>query len=129
MGSPGDRLYTKEHEWIKIDGDSGVIGITDHAQHALGDVTFVDLPKIGAQAKQFDTLMTVESVKAASDIYAPLSGEVTQVNTALENNPGLINQSCYEDGWLARIRIKDAGEKNNLMDSRTYQKHVEGLQH
>jgi glycine cleavage system H protein len=129
MNFPNDRLYTKEHEWIKIDGDSGVIGITEHAQHALGDVTFVDLPKIGAQTKQFDTLMAVESVKAASDIYAPLSGEVTQVNTPLENNPGLINQSCYEDGWLAKIRIKDPGEKKNLMDSPAYQKHVEGLQH
>lgn len=129
MNFPSDRLYTKEHEWIKIEGAMGVIGITDHAQHALGDVTFVDLPKIGAQAKQFGTLMSVESVKAASDIYAPLSGEVTEVNTPLENNPGLINQSCYENGWLAKIRIKDESEKKNLLDNLAYQKYVEGLQH
>lgn len=122
-------FYTKEHEWIKLEGTIGTIGITDYAQHALGDVTFVELPKKNAQVKQFQILSTIESVKAASDVYAPLSGTVLEVNAALQNNPGLINQSSYEAGWIAKIKIKDSNEKKNLMDSAAYQKFVEGLDH
>ena len=129
MNIPDGLLYTKEHEWIKIDGATGIVGITDYAQHALGDVTFVELPKIGTEAKQFQLLATVESVKAASDIYSPLSGPVTEINTKLEDQPGLINQACYQGGWLAKIKIADPDEKKNLMDSSSYKKFLEGLDH
>jgi len=127
MDIPQGSLFTKEHEWIKIDSDKGIIGITDYAQHALGDVTFVELPKIATRVKQFQGLATIESVKAASDIFSPLSGEVIEVNAKLENNPALVNQSCYSDGWIAKIKIKDASEKKNLMDTAGYKKYVEEL--
>jgi glycine cleavage system H protein len=129
MNIPTNLLFTKEHEWIKIDGETATIGITDYAQHALGDVTFVELPKIGKEVKQFQNLASVESVKAASDIYSPMAGIVTKVNQALENEPSLINTSCYEDGWITKIKIKDINEKKNLMDKTTYAKFLEGLQH
>lgn len=129
MNVPGDLFYTKEHEWIKTDGAEGTIGITDYAQHALGDVTFIELPKIATETKQFQLLATVESVKAASDIYSPLSGTVTEINTKLGDQPGLINQDCYQQGWLAKIKIADLNEKKNLMDSSSYKKFLEGLEH
>ena len=127
MNIPDGLLFTKEHEWIKIEGVTGTIGITDYAQHALGDVTFVELPKKTAAVKQFQIMATIESVKAASDIYAPLSGQVIETNMKLENEPALVNQSCYTEGWLAKIKITDPGEKKNLMDSSSYKKFVEGL--
>jgi glycine cleavage system H protein len=127
MDIPEGLLFTKEHEWIKIDSDTGLIGITDYAQHALGDVTFVELPKVTGHVKQFQGLTTIESVKAASDIFSPLSGEVIEVNTKLENNPALVNQSCYSNGWIAKIKIKDPSEKNGLLDSAAYKKYVDGL--
>ena len=129
MNIPKDLLYTKEHEWIKVEGDTGIIGITEYAQHALGDVTFIEMPKQNTVVKQFQILTTIESVKAASDVYAPLSGTILDVNTKLENTPGLINQSCYQDGWITKIKIKDADEKKNLMESKAYQEFVEGLNH
>ena len=129
MDIPTDLLFTKEHEWVKIEGDAGLVGITDYAQHALGDVTFVDLPKTGADVKQFKNLASVESVKAASDIFAPLSGNVIGVNARLENDPGLINRSPYQDGWIARLRIADATERSALMDAAAYKKFVEKIGH
>lgn len=129
MNIPTSLLFTKEHEWIKIDGSTGTIGITDYAQHALGDITFVDLPKKGKDLKQFQNLASIESVKAASDIYSPLAGSVTESNDALENEPSLINTSCYEKGWIAKIKITDLNEKKNLMDNTAYAKFLEGLQH
>lgn len=129
MSIPNNLLFTKEHEWIKIDGATGTIGITDYAQHALGDVTFVELPKTGKEIKQFQNLASVESVKAASDIYAPLAGTVTETNPVLESEPSLINTSCYEKGWIAKIKINDTNEKKNLMDSAAYTKFLEGLKH
>lgn len=127
MNIPEGLLFTKEHEWIKIDSSTGLIGITDYAQHALGDITFVELPKVAGHVRQFQGLATIESVKAASDIFSPLSGEVIEVNTKLENNPALVNQSCYSDGWIAKIKMKDQSEKKNLMDSAAYKKYVDGL--
>ena len=127
MTIPEDLLYTKEHEWIRLDNDIGTIGITDYAQHALGDVTFIDPPKSGQEIQQSAILATIESVKAASDIYAPLSGKVLEVNDQLDTNPGLVNQSCYDKGWIARIKIKNHDEKKTLMTSAAYQKYVEGL--
>lgn len=129
MNIPEGLLFTKEHEWIKIDSDTGLIGITDYAQHALGDITFVELPKLARHIRQFQGLTTIESVKAASDIFSPLSGEIIEVNTKLENNPALVNQSCYSDGWIAKIKIKDLSEKKDLMDSAAYKKYVEGMAH
>lgn len=129
MNIPDNLYYTKEHEWVRIEGDTGTIGISDYAQHALGDVTFVELPKVGAEIKQFQGIATVESVKAASDIFSPVSGKVTEVNLKLEEEPALINQSCYQNAWIAKIKIKDASDKNNLMDAKAYKTYVEGLDH
>lgn len=120
-------LYTKDHEWAKIDGDKATMGITDFAQHSLGDITFIDLPKPGAKVKQSEWCATVESVKAASDIYAPLSGEVLKANTQLTDHPELVNKSAYEAGWFAVIKIADLGEKNKLMNSTQYKEYIQGL--
>jgi len=125
MNIPTSLLYTKEHEWIKLVGNQGVIGITDYAQAALGDVTFVELPKVGDELRQFETFATIESVKAVSDVYAPMSGKVVKVNERLETNPELINQSPYEEGWLAVIEIADESEKDNLMTAEEYKKYLE----
>ncbi|MBU1998199.1 MAG: glycine cleavage system protein GcvH [Candidatus Omnitrophota bacterium] len=119
--------YTKDHEWVKIEGPLTTIGITDHAQHSLGDITFVELPKMGASLKQSEQCATVESIKAASDIYAPLSGKVVKVNEALNSNPALINQDSYGQGWLAVIEIKDIEEKKKLLTDKDYTQYLEGL--
>ena len=121
-------LYTKEHEWVSIEGSMATVGITDYAQSALGDITFVELPKVGAEVEQFEQFASVESVKAASDIFSPISGKVTEVNTDLESKPELINQSCYEAGWIAKIEIADLEEKANLMTSSEYKKFLESLE-
>ncbi len=113
-------FYTKDHEWVKIDAMTGKIGITDYAQHKLGDLTYVELPKIGKIVKQGEVLNGLESVKAASDVYAPLSGRVIKINTQLENEPGLINKSPYDDGWIAEIEIADENEIKNLMTADEY---------
>ncbi len=120
-------LYTKEHEWIKIDGTTGVIGITEYAVQQLGDITFVELPKVGREVKQFEMLSSIESVKAASDIYAPLSGRVTTVNEALDNHPEIINEGAEEKGWLARIEITEPAGKDKLMIRQEYDEYLRGL--
>ena len=127
MNAPDNLLYTKDHEWVKIDGDNAVIGITDYAQHALGDITFVDAPKVGAKIKQSQWCATVESVKAASDVYAPLTGEVIKSNAELATHPELVNKSAYESGWFARIKAADLSEKSKLMTSIQYKEYVQGL--
>jgi len=121
-------LYTKEHEWVLIEGNKGKMGITDYAQHHLGDITYIELPLKGSQVKQFQIMASVESVKAASDIYASMSGEIVEFNGNLESSPEILNKKPYEDGWIAVIQIKDSSEKNNLMDSRKYREYVEGLE-
>lgn len=121
-------FYTKEHEWVKIEGAKAKIGISDYAQHKLGDITFVDVPAKGKEVKQFEIIAGIESVKAASDIFSPLSGKVEAGNTALENAPELVNKSCYEQGWIAEISVKDASETKNLMDSKAYAVFVAGLE-
>jgi len=127
MNIPNGLYFTKEHEWIKIEGATATAGITDYAQHALGDVTFVELPKKGQSVKQFQLMATIESVKAASDIYAPVSGTITEANDALNANPGLVNQECYAKGGIAKIKLADPGETKNLMDPAAYKTYVEGL--
>ncbi len=127
MNIPKSLLYTKDHEWARIEGKIAYVGITDYAQHALGDITFVQLPKIGEELKQASFCATVESVKAASDVYAPLSGKVLSVNAQLLTNPELINQSAYEKGYLLSMEFSLDAEKTKLMDAVSYQVYVEGL--
>ncbi len=127
MNIPEGLMFTKEHEWAKIDGKQATVGITDYAQHSLGDITFVDLPKVGESVVQTKFLATVESVKAASDVYAPLSGTVKSVNEKLKSSPEAINQSAYDQGWFAVIEIKDLKEKDALMSAAAYKTYVEGL--
>ena len=128
MTNPQGYWYSKEHEWIKLEGNKGKIGITDYAAHKLGDITFVDLPAAGKSVKQFEILLSLESVKAASDIYSPVTGKVIAVNTELENAPELINQSPFEKGWLAELEAADPSEVKNLMDAAAYTKYIEGLE-
>lgn len=127
MNIPKNLFYTKDHEWARIEGKTAYIGITDYAQHSLGDITFVELPKTGEQLKQSGYCATVESVKAASEVYAPLSGKVLSVNTELAAHPELINQSVYEKGYFLSLEITDETEKTKLMDAASYERYVEGL--
>ena len=127
MDIPKGLLYTKEHEWVKIDGKKAKVGITNYAEHSLGDITFVELPKTGASFKQFKQFATVESVKAASDVYAPISGKIVQVNDELKTKPEIVNQSPYDKGWFAILEISDEKEKNNLMTSSKYEEYLKGL--
>jgi glycine cleavage system H protein len=117
-------LYTKEHEWVKLEGTSATIGITDHAQKLLGEVTFVELPAVEAAFKRGDSLSVVESSKAASDVYAPVTGKVKEINSDLESRPELINQSCYEDGWICRMTVTDPASSKGLMDAKQYEKYL-----
>ena len=127
MTIPDNLLYTKDHEWARLDGDKVTMGITDFAQSSLGDITFIDLPKPGAQLKQSAWCATVESVKAASDVYAPFSGEVLKANAELTNHPELVNKSAYDTGWFAVIKIADLEEKNALMSPAQYKEYLQGL--
>lgn len=119
--------YTKEHEWVRIDGDTAVVGITDYAQQQLGDVVYVELPAVGKSLKKGDEAAVVESVKAASEIYAPLSGTVAAVNEALTGNPALVNRAATGDGWFLKLKVADKGELASLMDEAAYKKHLEGI--
>ncbi len=118
---PEDLRYTKDHEWVRLDGDVATIGITDFAANQLGDVVFVDLPVVGKAVDQFATFGVVESVKAVSDLYAPVSGEVTAVNAALGSRPELVNGDPFGDGWLIRVRVADAGQLGELLDAAGYE--------
>lgn len=128
MHIPDDLLYTKEHEWVRVTGVSAMFGITDYAQSHLGDITFVDVPKEGAGVTQFKQCATVESVKAASDVYAPVSGKVVQVNAELAAHPELVNRSPYEKGYFAVIEMSDTKQTEKLMKADEYKKYVEGLE-
>jgi glycine cleavage system H protein len=121
---PKDYRYTKEHEWIKADGATGTIGITDYAQHELGDVVFVELPKVGTQLKAGQSLGTIESVKAVSEIFTPVSGEVTETNPALADAPEKINSDPHGSAWLIKIRLADPKEPGSLMDAAAYETYV-----
>lgn len=120
-------LYTKEHEWIRIDGTTGIIGITEYAVGQLGDITFVELPKTGKEVKQFEALCGIESVKAASDIYAPLGGKVVAVNDALDDHPEIINEDAEEKGWIAKIEITEPGGTEKLLNRQEYEEYIRGL--
>jgi len=112
--------YTKEHEWVRVEGDTAVIGITDHAQHELGDIVFIELPKVGTPVTQAKTLGSIESVKAASDIYSPVSGQVIEANGALESAPESVNRDPYGGGWMVKIRLSMPAEVDRLMDAAAY---------
>lgn len=124
---PEDLKYTKQHEWIKIESNTAVFGITDYAQSEMGDITFVELPEKGNKLNQSQTLSTLESVKAASDIYTPLSGQVIEVNEQLANSPELINQSPYEKGWICKIKLSSPDQISGLMDSNTYKEYIHSI--
>lgn len=120
------KKYTKEHEWIDVAGDVGTVGITDYAQEQLGDVVFVELPKLGATVAQNGQIAVVESVKAASEIYAPVTGTIAAVNDALAKEPALVNQSAEDKGWFFKIKLAKPDELAALMDAATYKKFTEG---
>ena len=123
---PKDLLYTEEHEYVKPTGDAGVyaIGVTDYAQGELGDVVFVELPKVGAKFGKHDVFGTVEAVKAVSELYAPVSGEVVAVNDRLDKEPALVNSSPYDDGWMIKVRLTVESEKDGLLGPDEYRTHV-----
>jgi glycine cleavage system H protein len=124
MGYPKDRRYTKEHEWIAVDGNQATIGITDHAQHELGDVVFVELPKPGTKIEAGKSFGTVESVKAVSEIYAPASGEVVEANGELQNKPETINNDPHGAAWLIKVRLINAKGIGELMDAAAYEAYI-----
>lgn len=128
--NPTDRKYTREHEWV-IDNGNGTatIGITDHAQELLTDIVFVELPEIGRQVKQMETVAVVESVKSVSNVYSPVSGEVTETNLKLEQNPELINEDPYGRGWIAKLRMDDPAELGKLMEAAEYEAFIAAEEH
>ena len=121
---PDDLRYSKEHEWVRVEGSRATIGITEYAASELGDVVFVELPNVGAQLQQFAAFGVVESVKAVSDLYAPVSGTVGEINDALEQRPELINTDAYGEGWICRLELDDPGELDSLMDAAGYAEHT-----
>ena len=121
---PEDFRYTKEHEWVSVAGDVGSIGITDHAQHELGDIVYVDLPKVGASVTKGSALGSVESVKAVSDIYAPVSGEVVEVNQALSDRPEQLNEDPHGAAWLVKLRLSEPDEIKDLLSAEDYRKYI-----
>ena len=120
MASPADRRYSKEHEWVRRDGETARIGITDYAQDQLGDVVYVDVPDAGATIAQFDKMGEIESVKAVSDLYAPISGQVTRVNDGVVEKPETVNKDPHGEGWLIEVRLSDASEMDKLMSAEEY---------
>jgi glycine cleavage system H protein len=117
---PADLRYTKDHEWVRVAGDTATIGVTDFAANQLGDVVFVDLPQVGRTIDQFATFGVVESVKAVSDLYAPISGEVVEVNGDLAGKPELVNSDPFGAGWMIRVRVTDAAQVDGLLDAEAY---------
>ncbi len=127
MRFPSDLKYTKEHEWAKIEGKTITVGITDHAQSSLGDVVYVELPAVGRQLKKGETFGVVESIKAVSDLYSPVAGKVTAVNSDLPDDPSLINKEPHAGAWMVKIELADPSSTADMMDASAYQKYVESL--
>ncbi len=124
MASPQDLKYTKEHEWVRMDGDIGTIGITDYAQDALGDIVLLDLPATGTSVTYADRFGEIESVKAVSELFAPVSGEVVDINSALEDSPELVNDSPYDEGWMLRVQLSDLSQVEKLLDAAQYDEYL-----
>ena len=118
---PSGLLYSKEHEWVKLDGDDATVGITDYAQASLGDIVYVELPRVGAGLTQFGSIGVVESVKAVSDIFTPVGGEVIGINDGLENDPAAVNRDPYGDGWFYKVRLADQSQTNELLSPEQYE--------
>ena len=123
---PADLQYSKDHEWVRVDGDTGTIGITDHAQNSLGDVVYVELPKPGETFAAHESFGSVESVKAVSEIFTPVSGEIVEVNESLQDEPEKVNTDPYGDGWMIRIRMKSPGEVDSLLTAAEYEDFTKG---
>lgn len=122
--TPTENRYTKEHEWVRLEGDTAIVGITEFAQSELGDVVFVELPEAGSSVKQGQSFGVVESVKAASDLYAPVSGQVVEVNGYLQDAPDLVNREPYTGGWMLKVKPSDPSQLNGLLDAAGYDAHV-----
>jgi len=120
MNIPENLHYTKEHEWVRIEGDVATVGISEYAQGELGDIVFVELPQVGDKTTQSEACANIEAVKAVSDLYAPVSGEVSEVNGSLEGDPQIINKDPYGNGWILKIKLSDAGEADNLLSPEDY---------
>jgi glycine cleavage system H protein len=120
MPQPSGLLYSKEHEWVKLDGDVATVGITDYAQASLGDIVYVELPRVGATLEQFASIGVIESVKAVSDIFTPVGGEVTSINDAIEGDPALVNRDPYGAGWLYTVHLADVSQTEALMSPEAY---------
>lgn len=129
LKTPAELKYTKEHEWIKIEGNIGIIGISDFAQDQLGDVVFVELPAVGRVLKAHEQFGVVESVKTVSDLYCPVAGKVTEVNTELESAPELVNQGAYEQGWMLKLELANPAEAQTLLDAAAYEAFVKEAGH
>ncbi len=125
MEIPEELLYTEEHEWVYVDGDVAIVGITDYAQGELGDVIFVELPEVGDHVQQLEPFGSIEAVKTVSDVFAPVSGEVVEINSELDSNPQLINQDPYGEGWMVKIKMSDPKELESLLSAEEYQNMIE----
>ncbi|MBN1436153.1 MAG: glycine cleavage system protein GcvH [Sedimentisphaerales bacterium] len=125
---PEELLYTREHEWIRIKDEDAVVGITDHAQKMLGSITFVELGAVGEEVKRQGVVASIESSKAASDVYSPLDGEIVEVNSALEDEPGLVNDDCYGKGWVCKLRLSEPDDIEGLMGAKAYGEYVAKLE-
>lgn len=118
---PDDRKYTQEHEWVQVEGDLGIVGVTDHAASELGDIVYVDLPDVGAEFSAGDSVGSIESVKAVADLYLPVSGEIVEINEALDGDPAQVNSSPMDDGWLFKVKLADSNELDSLLDAAGYE--------
>ena len=125
MEIPEELLYTEEHEWVYVDGDVAIVGITDYAQGELGDVIFVELPEVGNHVQQLEPFGSIEAVKTVSDVFAPVTGEIVEVNSELDSNPQLINQDPYGEGWIVKIKMTDPKELESLLSAEEYQNMIE----
>jgi glycine cleavage system H protein len=126
---PQDFFYTKDHEWVQVKGDQALVGITEFAQKQLGDVVYIELPAVGSQLNVHQTIGSIESVKAVSEVFSPVSGEVVEVNTDLNGSPELVNQDPHGKGWIIRLKLKNKADLNPLMKATEYEKFLEGLEH
>ena len=125
MNIPNDIKYTKEHEWVSLDGETATIGITDYAQSQLGDIVFVEFPDINSEINQNETFGVIEAVKTVADLFAPVSGEIIEVNSSLEDSPNFINSDPYGSGWIIKVKINDSNEYDGLMSSEDYKEHIQ----
>jgi glycine cleavage system H protein len=125
---PEGLYYSKDHEWLKVEGETGTVGITDHAQHSLGDVVYVELPKTGETFAAHDTFGSVESVKAVSELFLPIAGEVTEVNESLSDEPEKVNNDPYGDGWMLRVKLSNRGEVDSLLSAAEYEDYIGSLE-